>query len=745
MRNPKACLLSVCAVSTFAVASGSGEAWAQSAEVTPSSLTKASDRESYAEPAEIIVTAQRRSENLRDVPLSISAISSTRLQDSGVSDTLALTRITPGLQIDRVGSNTLPALRGVTTQLTAPGSDSNVAIYLDGVYQPSLGANTFDLPDVERIEVLKGPQGTLFGRNATGGAIQIFTRKPEFEWGGKIIASYGNYDDKNVSGFVTGPIVNDLIAVSGTGSFRQNDGYFTDLRTGERIGGLNSKLVRSKLLITPMDTVSVELAGFYLERHDSSISYGSVLNGNTIARFDPDAVIPIRPRDAASNNPLRRSNWNYGFSGKVDVDLDFGKITSITAYGRFKAQGNTDGDYSYQPNGGDVFYDSHSTEHSFTQEVSLASSLSGPLNFVVGAFYVNGDGSWDPLNVTSPTTRVAIYGTQDIEAAAGFGELYYDVTDRLSLIGGLRYSWEKRSLESAATGIGLPEPDLVFRGEKSWNSLTPRVSVKYKVATDANLYFTYSQGFKSGVYNTTALRLNADGSQPLVDPEKIRAYELGYKARLAPGINFSLAGYHYDYKDVQVNAFQNVNGTPLSIAQNAASARINGAEFELNAQLGSHWDVQLGGAWLDAEYKKFPDASVAVPRTDANGVPTNTGNVSTPQDVSGKKMIRAPEFTVTGSVTYSQDLAGGSFRANTSTYYSSRIYYTFDNRVSQSPYATVDARVSWSPHDSGLTIAAFGRNLTGTDYFQGVFITELSDAVTYAPPRTYGVEATFEF
>ena len=469
----------------------SSHVWAQSDSADTAGAPQASE--------DIIVTAQRRSENLRDVPLSITAVTGTQIRNAGINDTLALTRIAPGLKMDRVGTNLLPAIRGVTTQLTAPGADPNVALYVDGIYQPSIVSNTFDLPDIERVEVLKGPQGTLFGRNATGGAIQVFTRQPENDLAGTFIASYGNLDEVALSGFVTGPIVKDVIMASVTAGFRRNDGFIHDLRNGETIGGLNAKLLRGKLRIEPLNDVRVDLSVFYVNRRDASNSYGNVLNGNTIARFDPEAIIPVRPYDAATNNPVSAHTKSWGVNGKLSWEMDVGTLTSLTAFNKYYNLGLTDGDYSYQPNGGDVFYHATTREQSFTEEVNFASNLEGPLNFVLGLYYVDGKGSWDPLTLFTPTVNISIYGTQHIKALAAFGEIYYDLTDRLRLIGGLRYSWERRSLESGVTGAGLAKPPLNFIGRQNWDSFTPRLSIKYDVMDEANVYFTYSQGFKSGV------------------------------------------------------------------------------------------------------------------------------------------------------------------------------------------------------------------------------------------------------
>jgi iron complex outermembrane recepter protein len=717
---------------------GGGHASAQQPDPTPKPAAQ-------SDSMDVVVTAQRRSEKLRDVPLSITAVTGVQLQEAGITNTLALTTTTPGLKMDRIGSNTLPAIRGVTTQLTAPGSDSNIAIYLDGVYQPSLGSNTFDLPDVDRIEVLKGPQGTLFGRNATGGAIQVLTRTPSYDPTGALTASYGNFDDRLITGFLSGPLIKDKVAGSLAGSYHKGDGYTHDLRTGGTLGAQDASLIRGKLRIDPTEDLTIGLTAFYVHHYDAANAYMSVLNGNSVGRLDPQAIIPTRPYDAATNSDLYVIAKSFGYSGTVEYGTPIGKLKSITAYNDYHVHGTTDGDATYQPNGGDILYDQTSDERSFTEEMTFASSLSGPLNFVVGGFFVNGNAAIDPLNLHLPTGVTQIYGYQSINAKAVFGELYFNLTDKISLIGGLRYSTERRSLSTGATRLGLPKPSLNYMGDKTWDSLTPRASIKYALTKRSNLYFTYSEGFKSGVYYTTALTPNPNGTQPFVNPEKIRSFEGGFKGNLTDSLSLNAAIYHYDYTDVQANAFTVVGGLPLSILQNAASAKINGIDLEATLRLSENFDIRAGLSILDAKYDDFPAAAIVTPRTNALGQITNTGNISTSFDASGKQMIRAPKYTLSTTANYTRDTDIGEFRLTGTLYYSDRIYYTFDNRISQPAYVTLDARASWSPLKSDWTIALYGRNLTDQEILSGTFITTLADAVTWAPPRTYGVEIGYRF
>jgi iron complex outermembrane recepter protein len=699
---------------------------------------------------DIVVTAQRRSEKLRDVPLSVNAFSGRQLQDSGVNDTLALTTITPGLKMDKVGGFAIPAIRGITTAYTAPGGDLNVAVYLDGVYQASTNGNTFDLPDVDRIEVLKGPQGTLFGRNATGGAIQIFTRDPSYEITGELTAGYGNLNDKLVKGFVSAPLVDQRVALSLSGYVRDNDGYNTDLLTGGHATPLNSKVLRAKLRIDPADGVKIIFTGYYSRRSDASTAYGYALNGNTIGNLFPGSIIATQPYTVAASRKMIGYIKSYGFSGRLVADVGPGTLTATTGYSHNNVPQPADTDYGFNPNSTGIYYDTFGVDESVSQEVTYATNLQGPFNALIGAFFIDGFGAYVPLNVTTPAFSASIYGRQNYRAYAGFGEIYYNLTDRLKVIGGLRYSWEKRSLLNATTTIGAPQPPYRLIGEKSWSSVTPRASIKYEISPETNVYFTYSKGFKSGVFNTAAGALQANGSLPLANPEKVDAFELGFKGRLAAWLDVNAAVFRYNYKDVQVNAYTCVpvgspTCLPLSILQNAASARITGLDLDATAKVSPSLDLRMGVSVLDAKYRQFTNAPSLMPKTDAQGRPTNTGNVSVPLDVSGYQMIRAPKFTITGTATYRHELAGGDFRLSGTVYHTSSFPFTFDGRVRQGAYTTLDGRVSWSPEGSGLTFSVYGRNLTDRQIILATFISESSDGISIGAPRTYGAEISYKF
>ena len=700
---------------------------------------------------DIIVTAQRREERARDVPISLTAMGDQQLAQANIETTNDLAMLVPGMRMERIGIYTQPALRGITTVITGPGSDANVATYLDGVYQPSNATTNFELPDVERVEVLKGPQGTLFGRNATGGAIQIFTKSPSFTPSGSVSVGYGNYDNLQAKGFVSGPIVEDAIAASLAASYNRKDNYNHSIVPGDgALPGEESYLVRGKLLIKPADNLSILLTGRYSRFEDSLVQ--NTINGNSLGKlFDPNTIAPLGAREMALNTDGVNVVRSYDLTGQVKLETSIGTLTSLTAYIDSRTTNLSDADGTYQPNGLGLIFLVDQQDDTFSQEISFASDLDGKFNFVLGTYYTDGSANWAPLGVSVPGFAQSIYGTQTIKSWAGFGEVYYDLTDKLSAIAGLRYSWEKRKnfTDGPIGGIDLAKPaTLTPRGARSWDDFTPRLSLKYALSPRDNVYFTFSQGFKSGLFNTTSLvgDINDPSTWDVVNPEKITGYELGYKGNPIDAVTLNAAVFYYDYKNIQQNAFVVVGGLPLSRNLNAASARIYGFEADANVQFSPSFDFRLALSVLDAKFKEFDNAVVNVPNlANPNDRFSGIGNSSVSFDASGKPMVRAPKFSVSATPQYRTNLFGGELDMSATFYYQTRTYMTFDQRISVDPHAKINANISWSPVDSGFKLTLYGRNLTNKDVLSGAFPNQFADVSTYEPPRTYGVMANYEF
>lgn len=470
----------------------------------------------------IVVTAQRRSENIQDVPISITALSAETLEDAGIEDSRDLVLLTPGLRVDAVGAYVQPAIRGVTTTLTA-GPEANIATYLDGVYRPNTFAAIYDLPDVQQIEVLKGPQGTLFGRNATGGAILITTMAPDLdELTGKFKVHYASFETIGMDGFVSVPLVQDRVALSVSGYYEDiSDGWKHNLVTGaDDDSGIETAFVRAKLRFVPWEGADFTLAGLYSVRHDDSAYRASIYQGLSDDIGVPGVIVGVRPYDYAADVVSYHDTGAYDISLRGDIEVGPGTLTTSTAYSYswshlyFDASSSRDGG---------SFFQTETNYESWSQELIYATNQLGRFRAVAGLFYFQTESNTEPF--LSGASLFQLWFRDKGKSYAAFGEVTYDITDQLSITGGLRYSYEKRK---AARGFGggtqFIRPDYFPVGEASFDSFTPRVSVIYEVTPDTNVYATYSQGFKSGIFNTPG------GQATPVRPEKIKAFEVGVKS-----------------------------------------------------------------------------------------------------------------------------------------------------------------------------------------------------------------------
>lgn len=715
---------------------------------------------------EIIVVAQRRAERLQDVPISVTVQSGSQLETAGVDNLRDLGAVTPGLTFQAQGNFVQPALRGVTTLVTGPGSDNPIALYIDGVYEGTQAGASIDLPDVERIEVSKGPQGTLFGRNSTGGAIQIFTKSPSFTPTGSISATAGYYDgsgpsrssyDLGVKGFVSGPLVPEKLAASFSFAYRNVDGYSTNIVRdrlpaaiqqaygSDRMDWLRSVSLRGKLLFTPSDTVSILLSGYYMHRKTDHGSVGLPVGGLTAGAFYPDAVFGTRPYQYAYDapDPLTEIK-NYGGALKVDIETGAGTLTSTTSYtlSRYREQVDVDASYSPQCLAAApmtfaciAFVDTQPNDN-FLQDLLFTSEKMGSVSFVIGANYFNSDGDlsgiisdfsggaqpgapnvvYNPLLTATTRVKTKAFGV--------FAQADFDLTDELILTAGIRYSYEKK--KGFVTFFGSP---FINFANPSWDAFTPRVGLRYAIDGRSNVYATFSKGFKSGI-----LPILTVGAP--VNPEKITAYEVGYKTA-QPGYSLNLAAYYYDYKDLQIQSF---TGTTI-IPTNAASARIFGFEFDGTAELGSGLKARAGISWMPkADFRSFPNAAGYQPLITAGGLPPVVA------DVSGKRLVRAPKVSAVLSLTHSSRVGNGDLTISPSVHYSSKFrpYDAFDLLV-QGSYARVAAEIGYKPDDSRFRFTLWGRNLTNARSFSSTTISAGAARATYEEPREFGITAGYSF
>lgn len=681
--------------------------------------------EEMVEGGDIVVTAQRREERLREVPLSVTALSGESLAATGIGSGTQLGQVTPGLNFQANGSTIQPAIRGVTSTGSSPGDAANVAIYVDGVYQPVQFSNFLDLIDIQRVEVLKGPQGTLFGRNATGGAINITTLSPQQDATMQLRVGYGRFGEVTAQAFVAGGLT-DKISASLAASYRTDDGYRRDILSGARLAKTSIGSLRGKVKFEAGDNFEALLSIDYTDSENNTTFAGQPLNGNTVAASLPGAVLALKPNTAAlSFVPVNDSDGG-GVSLRAVWRLPFADLSSLTAYRTYDALQIPDSDVTNLPiSASRLDYDTRT----WSQEFNLTSNDTGPFKWIAGLFLFDDQQSLLLDSFTgAANTRVlrTDVNSARTKSAAVFAELNYAVTNRLSVIGGLRYSIDKIDFTAANNGTPFVSPPA-----ETYRSLTPRASIRYAVTPDTNVYFTYTRGFKAGVFATTSPSATA---LP-VRPEKIDAYEVGIKGGSGP-ISYSAAAFRYDYRDLQFQSFGTTS--VVAVLQNAASARINGAEGNLSIRPLTGLSLGAGVSYIDGEYLRFPTAQGFIPR------PTG-GNASAVVDASGSRVIRTPKWSGNVYATYEVPIGEYSLALSGNFFFSSRVFYDVTNRTSQKPYEVLNISAGLRLPGDRVEVQAFGQNVTNTVYIQSLLVSGLADAVQYARPASYGVRLIYRY
>ncbi|WP_160486844.1 TonB-dependent receptor [Aurantiacibacter rhizosphaerae] len=674
---------------------------------------------------DIIVTAQRTDQRLQEVPISVIAVTSENLDARGISTSESLTNAVPGLQVNRYGSTVTPYLRGVGALAGSPNQENSVATYIDGIYiaSPSGGLTAFN--NIDRIEVLKGPQGTLFGRNATGGVIQIITRTPEHTLSGDFEVGYGNYDTVNAGVYVTGGLSNTIAADLAVQYRNQGDGFGQDLINGEDTYKGKEFGARSKILWEPSATTSITLAGDYNDLVDHSANYV----------FAEGGVVPLNPgqvyagRYATSTNlPSRVEVETYGASLTISQDLGFAELVSLSARRIMKGLFRFDRDSTPLPI---LSFDTPLSNKTWSQEVQLISTGNGPLSWTVGAFYYDMEGGYVPARLIglavgpTPDSSTFIRGVQNNESVSVYAQATYEILPELQATGGIRYTSEKIRIDYDVSADGV---FLFSTGDKtSFEKPTWRLALDYEFVSDVHAYVSYNRGIKSGGFEVLS------PFSPPYKPEILDAYEFGIKSELLNRrLRLNLAAFYYDYQDIQVSS----NPGTTILTTNAAEATIKGFEGDFEAAVTDDFRLSGGFAVLRGEFGDFPTPSVF----DEFGVPVVLPNAD------GNTTGRTPRFTANLLATYTRQTSIGEFGLTGSFAHNSGYFFDPDNRIKAPGYDLFGASVSWTDPSDRYTIRVWGENLTDEEYLsqfsQGGGI---GDTYTYAPPRTYGVTLSGRF
>lgn len=675
---------------------------------------------------DIVVTATRRSERLQDVPVSVTAVDARGLELSGVKDIRSLTQLVPGYTGGRAVSVMQPNIRGVGSLGNSIGDESNVATYVDGIYLADPFSTQVDLVAIERVEVLKGPQGTVFGRNATGGLINVITADPSHTVGGHITVSGSRMrnDDTayDIRAYLTGPISSNLAA--NVSLLHKNDsGYVRDLVKGGTFDGQRVTQGRIKLLYEPSTSARIRLIVGYTDLY-SQIPNQPYL-GRAASRATPGVILATQPNTGALDyKPESKfDRLEIGLQGLFDLGPF--SFESNTAFVQAHDTQRVDTDATNIPLAFSILDNAKTTV--YTQEFRLLSNDSKPLNWTAGvfAFHFDGDMPYTIGNVIAGKTVLTAYWPRlTTESLAAFAQGTYELGDRFYVTLGGRYTTETRYIRQNINGV-----DPFGRVHVTFNKFTYNTALRYEISDRANIYATFGTGFKSGVYNAISR------SRTPVLPEEIKALEAGIKSDLATWLRFNIAGYRYWYDNLQVNA-RAADGS--YVLQNAAKAKIYGAEVSVTLKPTSKLTITSGASYNNAKYAKFFDAQSFTP------LPTG-GNATFAGDASGKDLVRSPRYSVTASVDYRVPLSSGTVFAGGNVLHSARVYHDFLNTDSQGPYTLLSLQAGWSSQGDRLTATLFVKNLTDAEVHSAIRENSVGTYTYYEPPREVGVSLKYAF
>jgi iron complex outermembrane receptor protein len=702
---------------------------------------------------DIVVTAQRREQRLQDVPVSVTAISGSSLREMGASNINDIIARTPGIQFQSpAGSAGFPVfnIRGVTLLDFSYTNEGSVAVYSDDIYQGNPAFATQQLFDIDRVEVLRGPQGTLYGRNATGGLVSYISKRPTATWTGNALAQYGSYNDTVFEAAASGPVT-DGVRVRLAGRFNRNDGYQRNQVTNTRLAYVDHALglrgtveidlaprVTLSLIGSYSDTAGSEDGrGFYGTRNPANLSQPCLpsevqasLCANSAGFRDPD---PRRPYSELSAIPYAMK----AASGivRLEADLGFAKLTSVTGYEWGRKTDSIDVDAA-AVSGTNLMVRYFINHKQFSQELRLGGEA-GRINWLVGGFYYT-----DKRFFTAELTRLATgnYTDQTISSISGFAQATYALTDTVNLTGGGRYTSDTKTLEALAL-VRNPVPGtrsgtvlFLTSGEITPSKLNWRLGIDWHAASSIMLYANAATGFKTGGWNTSLVTsLAAVGP---VESENITTYEAGIKSQwLDRALTFNLSTYYSDYRNIQAAASipctdPSCLSSTIGVYLNIGKAKIYGAEAELVMRPLSNFAVNFG---LALNHNKLS----APPSVSINGVP-----------LDGKKLANTPDVAVGGGLDWEPGLGGdsGALAFGIDFKFQSHIFFRPDNTplAVQPAYTVVGARAGWKGA-SGLSVEVFANNLFDTKYFVSqTTVGEVAPA-TWGKPRQFGVRGSIAF
>ncbi|WP_138381136.1 TonB-dependent receptor [Luteithermobacter gelatinilyticus] len=730
---------------------------------------------------EIVITAQKREQSAQDVGISITAFSGSQLQALGYTNAQEVTALAAGVSTLQPNgeANYSIGIRGVANNDFTTNVESPVAIYVDEVYISQMSGAGFMLFDIDRVEVLRGPQGTLFGRNATGGLVQYVTVKPSQEFNGYGSISYGSFERIKFQGAVGMPI-SDKLSARVSVATHQGDGYVTNrLKPDQKLNNANEYAGRLQLLFEPSETVDFLLnarigkqdirTGFF-ENVSAAFPDGNLTPTVPITNLDNyldnDGDVFAGDYDRTGKNDLE----TYGFTGTLNWDMEFATLTSITDYQSVTRDYIEDSDAS--PVNYFNFFLTTDAEQ-FSEELRLAGETE-TLKWVTGFYYMSLDIN-DSNGGITPGLFEAVFGpvdelgfngirnpyTTEIDTWSLFGQVEYNLTDELSLIAGFRYIDEKKSHfyrdilvqfpDTSTSGLDPNAVEIVDavtpyedeRHDKNWSA---RAQINYMPNEDLLMYASWNRGVKSGGYNAPLLPTDIFVTDAFMkyEPETLDAFEVGFKWDFAEGrARLNGAAYYYDYNDYQAFSIIGLDTFTLN-----AQSENKGFELELQMAPADGLDLQFGIAYIDADVTEVPGIS--------SDVETPAGTFAALRPGETVRPVQTPKWNLNGLVRYEVPLSAGSLAVQVDGQYRSEHSFGLleTEALTEDGYFVGNASVTYYGDSENWSLRVFVRNITDEEYLVQTF--DLSGTVEngglfglveqyYGMPRTWGANLTFNF
>ncbi|MDG5496046.1 TonB-dependent receptor [Niveispirillum sp. BGYR6] len=706
---------------------------------------------------DIIVTAQRRSESAQDVGVALSVLSGDELAKRGLSNVNQLQNQTPSLEVVPAFGGGQPQfrLRGVGFEDYATNNTPTVGVYVDEVAYPVPVATQGVLFDIDRVEVLRGPQGTLYGRNTTGGAINFISRRPTADFSAGIDAQYGRFDEFKAEGFVSGPI-NDKLRFRISGVTEQGGGFQKNRVTGQHLGDADRLFGRALVEFTPSETTTVTLnlhggrdqseqTGLYLFRPFTTQGYGAkpgpVIPADTGRRTTGWGLSPSFAGliGFAADAKPQKDNESYGGSLTAASDLsEQVRLTSITAFDHLDRRelGDWDASASHES---DTYWASNIDV--FSQELRLSSTDTGPLSWVTGAYYSHQDQDEKFLTDFSQSLGIVTDTAyrQKVDSISGFGQVGYALTEQVKLVAGLRYENEKRKLRDFRTAIGGAPTFSNGNRDQELNEGTGKIGLEFRPQENLLLYANASRGVKSGgftVYNSP----NAEQIDPF-KPETLYAYEIGFKSDLRKSVRLNGAAYYYDYRNQQVlGTIVNPQRGLIGRIVNAPKSEIYGGELELTVTPLHNLRLTQSVGFKKGEYKDYSNINTgSLTRNPVTGLYS-----ASTIDLSGTAIPLA-NWSYQGSVAYTIPVGRFAVEAQADYAYRDKLPSFLGTTYDLPSRWIANATLTLHPDEGGWSAGLYGRNIFNTDYDNTRnFFLPNANIASPGRPATYGVRLTYE-